>query len=145
MFAVPPDHPLAKLPEPLRREDILAHRAVAVADSSRNLPPRTAGLLSGQDVLTVPSIRAKLEAQEAGLGVGHLPLYLAQASAAAGRLVIKQTQDEKPAFPMHLAWRADQPGKALKWFVKRLTEPGAAAQLLAPVEVPASKLSRKRA
>lgn len=145
VFAVPPDHALARLPEPLQREDILAHRAVAVADSSRSLPPRTTGLLSGQDVFTVSSIRAKLEAQEAGLGVGHLPLYLAQTSAAAGRLVIKQTRDEKPPIPMHLAWRADQPGKALKWFVKQLTEPGAAAQLLAPVEVRASRSSRKKA
>lgn len=143
-FAVAPDHPLAQVPEPLRQEDILGHRAVAAADSSRNLPPRTVGLLSGQDVITVPNMRAKLEAQEAGLGVGHLPLYLAQASAAAGRLVIKQTADTKPALPLSLAWRAEQPGKALKWFVKRLNEPGVAAQILAPMDVPAGKVARRK-
>ena len=92
----------------------------------------------------MPNIRAKLEAQEAGLGVGHLPLYLAQTAAAAGRLVIKQTEDTKPPFPLHIAWRADQPGKALKWFVKRLTEPGAEAQLLAPVHIAATKPLRKK-
>lgn len=144
VFAVTPDHPLARLPEPLKRDDIFSHRAVAVADSSRSLPPRTTGLLSGQDVLTVPNIRAKLEAQEAGLGVGHLPLYLAQTAAAAGRLVIKQTEDTKPPFPLHIAWRADQPGKALKWFVKRLTKPGAAAQLLAPVNIAVTRPLRKK-
>lgn len=145
VFAVAPDHPLAKLPEPLKRDDIFAHRAVAVADSSRNLPPRTSGLLSGQDVFTVPNLRAKLEAQEAGLGIGHLPLYLAQASAAMGRLIIRETEDAKPSVPLHIAWRADQPGKALKWFVKRFTEPGVAAQLLAPVNVAASGSGNKPA
>jgi len=132
VFAVAPDHPLAKQRDPLTHDQISAYRAVAVADSSRSLTPRTVGILGGQDVLTVPTIRAKLEAQEAGLGVGRLPLYLAQASAAAGRLVIKEVKDEKSEAPLHLAWRTNQPGKALKWFVKQLTEPGVAAQLLAP-------------
>src|SRR6185295_3657430 len=48
VFAVAPHHPLAALPEPLNREQILVHRAVAVADSSRSLTPRTIGVLSGQ-------------------------------------------------------------------------------------------------
>lgn len=146
VFAVAPEHPLAALPEPLSREQILVHRAVAVADSSRSLPPRTMGLFSGQDVLTVAHIRAKLKAQEAGLGVGHLPLYLAQAPAAAGRLVIKQVEEAKPPLPLYIAWRSNQPGKALKWFLKRLAEPGVAAQLLAPAEVASAKpaLARKR-
>ena len=70
VFVVPPGHPLAAATLPLTSEDILQHRAVASADSSRNLPPRTSYLLSGQDVLTVPDMRAKLEAHRLGLGVG---------------------------------------------------------------------------
>ncbi|HCA27929.1 MAG TPA: LysR family transcriptional regulator, partial [Betaproteobacteria bacterium] len=76
VFAVAPGHPLARTPEPLSRGDIVNYRAVVAADSSRDLAPRTAGVLFGQEALTVPDIRAKLEAQRQGLGVGYLPRYL---------------------------------------------------------------------
>ena len=58
-FMVAPTHPLASAPEPIPPEEIRKHRSVTAADSSRSLPPRTAGLLSGQDVLTVPDMRSK--------------------------------------------------------------------------------------
>jgi DNA-binding transcriptional LysR family regulator len=121
-FAVAPTHPLAALPEPLRSEDILCHRAVSAADSSRNLPARTSGILSGQDVLTVPNLAAKLAAQRTGLGVGYLPRNLAQAEAAAGRLVVKATEEPKPPTQLFIAWRTGQEGKALRWFLKRLED-----------------------
>lgn len=120
VFAVAPDHPLAAAPEPLTSLDIQAHRAVTAADSSRNLPPRTSGLLSGQETLTVPDLAAKVAAQAAGLGVGHLPRYLAEREAAAGRLVIKQTEEPKVSAPIYLAWRTQHKGNALQWFAQRL-------------------------
>ena len=131
VFAVSPAHPLAAAPEPLAPEEIRKHRAVAVADSSRNLPPRTLGLLGGQDVLTVPSIRAKLGAQVMGLGVGNLPRYLAEPEVAARRLVIKRTAEPRIEAQLYLAWRIAHRGKALQWFLKRLQQPNALAQLLA--------------
>jgi DNA-binding transcriptional LysR family regulator len=130
VFAVSPRHPLASAPEPLRAEAILKHRAVAAADSARNLPPRTLGLLGGQETLTVPHVRAKLEAQVMGLGVGNLPRYLAEPEAKAGRLVIKRTEEPRQEAPLYLAWRTAHRGKALQWFLKRLQEPGALEQLL---------------
>ena len=77
VFAVAPTHPLAKLPGPLKHEQILAHRAVAIGDSSRSLPARSFGLLTGQDVLTVPDLESKVAAQVAGLGCGYLPAHAA--------------------------------------------------------------------
>jgi DNA-binding transcriptional LysR family regulator len=124
VFAVAPDHPLARLPEPLKAIDILAHRAVSVADSSRNLPPRTTGLLSGQATLTVHDLESKLLAQRMGLGVGNLPRHLAEQEVAAGRLVTKRTEEAKISTALFLAWRTAHKGKALAWFVKRLREPG---------------------
>ncbi len=47
VFAVAPHHPLAAEPEPLSHDVIRKYRAVAAADSSRGLPPRTVGLLPG--------------------------------------------------------------------------------------------------
>lgn len=126
-FAVAPHHPLAALPEPLQNHDIQQYRSISAADSSRNLAPRTSGILSGQDVLTVPDIEAKLEAQIHGLGVGYLPKQLAETHAAAGKLVIKQVAEPKPQATSHLAWRTHSDGhgggkggKAQQWLLKRL-------------------------
>jgi DNA-binding transcriptional LysR family regulator len=131
VFAVAPGHPLAALPEPLKREDILAHRAIAAADSSRNLSPRTAGLLSGQDVLTLPDMQTKLEAQRLGLGIGYIPRPLAEAEAAAGRLLIKRVEEAQPHAALFIAWRTEHKGKALQWFLSRLRDPMIGAHLMA--------------
>ncbi|MBS1218888.1 MAG: LysR family transcriptional regulator [Proteobacteria bacterium] len=124
VFAVAPAHPLATAAEPLTRSDIRAHRAVVVADSSRNLPPRTTGLLSGQDTLTIADAAVKLRAQAMGLGVGYLPQCLAAAAAARGELVIKQTEEPKVSQMLFLAWRTAHRGKALRWFVDQAYAPG---------------------
>ncbi|HSO07336.1 MAG TPA: LysR family transcriptional regulator [Pelomicrobium sp.] len=121
VFAVAPGHPLAAAPEPLAAERVLEHRSVAVADSSRHLPARTTGLLSGQEVLTVPSMQAKVAAQVAGLGVGYLPRYLADPHLESGALVAKETEEPKASTPLYLAWRTSHRGRALKWFQERLT------------------------
>ena len=121
VFVVAPGHPLAALPEPLSAADILGHRAVAVADSARNLPPRTTGLLSGQDVLTVPTMQAKLDAHRMGLGVGFLPETLARTEAAAGRLVIREVAESKAELTALVAWRTANKGRALAWWIDALS------------------------
>ena len=130
-FMVAPTHPLAGAPEPLGPADILPHRAIAAADSSRNLPPRTAGLLSGQDVLTVPDVHHKIAAQVAGLGAGYLPLHLTREHVARGRLIPKQVAEMRPPGQMYLAWPTRDHGKALTWFVAHLREPGVGTALFA--------------
>ena len=66
VFAVSPRHPLAAVSGALTRDAIGAHRAVVVADSSRRAAGRAYGLLGGQAVLAVPSMRAKILAQRDG-------------------------------------------------------------------------------
>jgi DNA-binding transcriptional LysR family regulator len=130
VFAAAPFHPICEEPAPLSDETILRHRAVSVADSSRELAPRTVGLLSGQDVLTVPSMEAKAAAQVAGLGVGFLPRWVAERESQAGRLRILEVTGAHPGGDCVIAWRPGQEGRALKWFVKRLDDPLVAAELL---------------
>lgn len=120
-YAVAPQHPLAKLPEPLQNQDIMRYRSVSAADSSRNLTPRTSGILSGQDVLTVPDMFEKLQAQIAGLGVGYLPRKLAEHYVAEGKLVIKAVAEPKPEVTSFLAWRSNG-GKAQQWLIKELQQ-----------------------
>jgi DNA-binding transcriptional LysR family regulator len=128
-FVAAPFHPICETPLPLTDEAIQRHRAVSVADSSRLLPPRTVGLLSGQDTLTVASMEAKASAHIAGLGVGFLPRWTAEREARAGRLRILEVAEPGPGAEMLMAWRPGQEGKALEWFVRRLEDPLVAAEL----------------
>lgn len=129
LFTVAPHHPLASVPEPIPASALQCHRAVVLADTSRQLQSRTFGLLEGQEALRVPSMEAKAAAQAAGLGIGHLPRWLAEREAAAGRLVIRRLAENRPPVPMHIAWRTRQEGRALAWFLAALEAPEVLAGL----------------
>ena len=122
VFAVAPSHPLAKVPDPLPASLLQKHRVVAVGDTGRNVPLVTTGLLSGQETITVPSLSAKLSAQLAGLGCGHLPHYLAAPYLASGALIEKKTTEQRTTIETQIAWRAPARGKSLKWFINKLGE-----------------------
>lgn len=124
LFAVAPHHPLARLREPLADDILQRHRAVAVADSVQRGSAITLGLLAGQDVLTVPTMQAKLEAQLRGLGVGFLPEPLARPYVKAGRLVVRRTRRPARVTRLSYAWRDAGgglgPGRALAWWLAQL-------------------------
>jgi len=130
-FCVAPHHPLAALERPLTPRDIAAHCAVVVADTSRNLPALTRGLLNQQPMIVMPHMQAKLEAQVRGLGCGYLPMTLAAPYLAQGRLVACLTEggiplDENVVY----AWQARQPGAGLAWWLEKLKAPRLCEQLL---------------
>lgn len=119
-FAVAPDHPLATCPEPLGEDELRPFPVIAVADTTRDLPARTYGILSGQHVLTVADQHQKRHAHRRGLGVGSLPRWLIADDVAHGRLVVRRTDPDAGVAVAHLAWRRDHKGKALHWFRERL-------------------------
>lgn len=123
VFAVAPHHALASAPEPLSDGVLRAHRVVAVADSSQRGAGMTVGLLGGQDVFTVPSMLAKLDAQLRGIGGGFLPEPMARPYIETGRLVAKATERGVRTARLHYAWRnpaAAPPGRALQWWLAQL-------------------------
>jgi len=133
VYAVAPHHPLANAPEPLSDEVIQKHRAVAVADSISRGAGQTFGLLSGQDVFTVPTMHAKLDAQLRGLGGGNLPRCMADSYIETGRLVVKRTERAQRQVPLHYAWRLSkttQQGRALQWWLSQLESPATRDALL---------------
>ena len=130
VFVAAPFHPITKEKEPIPAVAVQGHRAVSVADSSRLLAPRTVGLLSGQDVLTVPTMEAKVAALVAGLGVGHIPRWMAERERHAGRLVILHGEATRPGGDAVVAWRPGGEGRALQWFTRRLQDPLVCAELL---------------
>jgi DNA-binding transcriptional LysR family regulator len=133
VYAVAPHHPLANAPEPLTDETILKHRAVAVADSVTRGGGLTFGLLGGQDVFTVGSMQAKLDAQLRGLGGGNLPRCMADVYIEAGRLVVKKTERPHRQVAISYAWRSNKAagqGRALQWWLQQLESPTTRAALL---------------
>jgi DNA-binding transcriptional LysR family regulator len=121
-FVVAPNHPLAGLSHPIGRAELSAHRAVAVADSARQLQARTVGLLFGQDTLSVPDMQTKYHFQLAGLGFGFLPRALIGHDLASGALIEKVVEEPKLDETLHLAWRTGEEGAALRWWKARLRQ-----------------------
>lgn len=119
-FAVAADHPLTRLPQPLPAGAIQDYPTVVVADSSRRLPVRSAGLLDGRSRILVPSIERKIEAQCRGLGVGYLPRHRIRTQLDAGLLRVLALDAQRPPVEISTAWRRNRMGNGLRWFVKRL-------------------------
>jgi DNA-binding transcriptional LysR family regulator len=133
VYAVAPHHPLARIDVPLSDAVLRQHRAVAAADSTRLGRGMTVNLVSGQDVLTVPSTQAKLAAQLHGLGGGFLPEPMARPYIEAGHLVQCRTERAAPLGQMHCAWRvpaSGSPGHALQWWLARFEHEGTRRALL---------------
>jgi DNA-binding transcriptional LysR family regulator len=133
VYAVAPHHPLARLAQPLSDAVMRQHRAVAAADSARHGPSMTVNLMGGQDVLTVPSMQAKIAAQLHGLGGGFLPEPMARPYIEAGHLVELKTERMPPMGTMHCAWRvrsAGKPGRALEWWLAQFEHEGTRRALL---------------
>ncbi|KQQ39926.1 LysR family transcriptional regulator [Duganella sp. Leaf126] len=130
VFAVAPGHPLAAVDGKLDRSDLQRYRAISVADSARRMAPRTVGLLLGQDTLSVPDMKTKLQYQLAGVGFGFLPEPCARAAIDAGLLVEKQVAEPKPDETFYLAWRSGENGAALDWWIARMRAAGLAERLV---------------
>ncbi len=131
VYVVAPHHSLAEVKGVLKDDLLQKHRAIAVADSVQRGTAITLGLLAGQDVLTVPNMRAKLDAQLRGLGGGFVPEPMARPYVESGRLVVKQVQRGAPLVRMSYAWRSSgNPGRALQWWLGRLESPATRRALI---------------
>jgi len=133
VYAVAPHHALAEAPEPLKDETIRQHRAVAVADTITRGSGITIGLLGGQDVFTVATMQAKLDAQLRGLGCGFVPEHMARPYIETGRLVVKKMERPQRVVRVNYAWRSlnkSDYGQGLSWWLDQLNSPATRAALL---------------
>ncbi|AKM04932.1 MULTISPECIES: LysR family transcriptional regulator [Burkholderia cepacia complex] len=123
VFVVAPTHPLATLPEPLSMASVVEHRGAVISDTSRELQPRSVAIDAGQPYLAVPTLAAKLAAQCEGLAVGTLPDCIAARAIAQGKLVARQVTGMRDTTHCYIAWRGDEAGRALHWWVDQLARP----------------------
>jgi LysR family transcriptional activator of the allD operon len=140
VFTVPPDHPLAKTPEPLTNDDLRRFPAINVPDTSHRLIKRVAWKLSGQREMLVPDMQAKLACHLQGLGVGFLPTTMVGELLRKKKLVQRSVVQARSPSPLSLAWRRQSAGKVCK-HVRDLCVSSAplAAPLLAPLEADRSE------
>lgn len=138
VFVVAPHHPLASAADPISDTELLRQRAVAVADTAHRMSPITVNLLPGQDVLTVHSTEAKIEAIVRCMGCGFVPEPMARCHIDAGRLVVKAVARSRNEPTLHYAWRCSTGpkgqraplGLALQWWLGQLESPATRKALL---------------
>lgn len=123
VFAVSPKHPLAFIDHPLGKKELSQYRAISVSDTVRNLPPRTVGLLFGQDTLAVPNMSTKLAFQIAGIGFGFIPKPIALKAIDKGLLIEKEVEEKRSPDPVYIAWRSEETGAGLDWWINKMKTP----------------------
>jgi DNA-binding transcriptional LysR family regulator len=119
------NHPLSHIannPKAIA-EQLPHYRRIVTHDTAKHNVLRNEGLTTGKQVLYVQSMEQKIQAQLAGLGVGHLPRKQIQAHLDSGALVKLTT--EKPTtenLQRHIAWKISNKGKALKRLTQLLND-----------------------
>ncbi|NOF41995.1 LysR substrate-binding domain-containing protein [Vibrio cholerae] len=95
------------------------YRAIAIADTAREQPAMSVNILQRQPRLTVSNLDAKCKALVAGLGIGTLPMQVAQPYIDKGELkAIHGSEDLE--MDIVLAWRRNQMGEAKSWCIQYL-------------------------
>ncbi len=119
------NHPLGLLannPQAIA-EQLSHYRRIVAHDTARHNVLRNEGLTTGKQVLYVQSIEQKIQAQLAGLGVGHLPRKLIQTHLDNGVLVKLTTREPTTEnLERHIAWKISNKGKALKRLTQLLSD-----------------------
>lgn len=118
VFAVAREHPLCLHKGPVDAAAIQAFPTIVVTDSSLTTPGRSSGLLESRQTIRVANAPAKIQAQVMGVGVGFLPKHLIKHELASGDLIALDCTVPRPNAPLYMAWRKENKGKALAWFVE---------------------------
>lgn len=95
-------------------------RRVITHDTAKVNVTRSAGLSIGKRTLYVQTIDQKLQAQLAGLGIGHLPRHRIQRYLDSGELrLLNMPRSENDNF---IAWKLAHKGKALQTLSQQLIQ-----------------------
>jgi len=120
-FVVSKEHPLLEYDHPLSKDDIKPFHSIIIRDSSKSLPPMTHRIFEKQTVLRVASMEQKISAQIRGLGVGFLPTHRITNYLETGDLIPVHIDKDAPVTPLFIGWRTNNKGRAIRWFIDKLT------------------------
>ena len=117
-----PTHPAAQSASPLRHGQLKDCTHIIISDSARNLPQRNVGALGIQQTLTVSNLQQKLSALINGLGISHLPDYLATPLVKEGKLTQLDTGSSATPNPFFMCWKKNNNGKANEWLREHIVK-----------------------
>jgi len=120
VYVAASEHPASNFDEPVNNHQLKEYIEIVTADTAKVLAARVAGLQIQKRRFTVPGVREKMNAIKAGIGVGILPRYMAEAHINNGRLKEILLTTQYPNVRLVLAWNAKNTGKALHWFIDQI-------------------------
>lgn len=114
VLVLPPGHELLQKEGCVTAEDLSGQSLVVVHDSARQLVPRSSRFVPGRSYCFVQSMRHKLCAQLAGVGVGYVPRAWAARWIEEGMLIEKDSEMTGDPTEHVIAWKLANRGKGLK-------------------------------
>ena len=143
--AAAPNHPLARLPKPVKIEDVREHTQLVVTDQSERTKGRDYGVFAYR-TWRLTDMRTKHRLWRVGGGGGGLPRWLIADDLATGRLVELDLEPYKevssPLFAMHRNDRSPKPAAA--WLIERFKRGLGCFNEFEPGEVPGEELETIR-
>ncbi|MGR5117655.1 LysR family transcriptional regulator [Vibrio astriarenae] len=121
IWVAAPNHSIHKRTTEFNEETRLKHRVIAISDTARDQPTMSINVLDKQSRLTVTNFAGKVEALNAGLGIGTLPEHIARDLVAQGKLKMIDGAASQP-LDIVMAWRRNQLGKAKSWVIKYMSK-----------------------
>ncbi len=110
-----PKHPAAQLNAPIDHEQLSQYTHIVISDSARLLPHRNVGMMGIQRTLAVSDLTQKTSALLNGIGISHLPEYVAMPFIQQQHLVALNTSSPPSPAPFFMAWKKQGAGKANQW------------------------------
>lgn len=133
LFCVSAHHELCQMKQPLSNELLRKYSAICIQDTAKNLSPKNAWLLEGQNSIYVPTFYNKICAQIKGIGIGFIPSFMAKEFIDKKQLVVLQVEDVKPPTQLSMAWNInDNHGPCATFWKEKLQDQKLHHQLLKP-------------
>lgn len=129
------NHPLSRIADDSQalQHALPGIRRVVTHDTATVNIARSAGLSVGKQTLYVQTVDQKIQAQRAGLGIGHLPKHRIQAYLDNGELIElaltsnsnnsksnSTSKSQQAVNQNYIAWKLSHKGKALRELSQRL-------------------------
>ena len=111
-------HPVTRLQGKPLEDALLTSRRVIAHDTAINRISTSAGLVSDSDAFFVQTMDQKIEAQLAGIGIGHLPRSRIQPYLDNGDLVEIFSKRNLKNESIYLVWKLANKGRALQTIIK---------------------------